>query len=140
DGLSISLPPGSEVPPPPDTSLIEMIVSLVPENPVMSMAEGDILPVLVFAILFGAALLMSGREGAPLVRAFHAASAVMPKMTMVVMDLTPFGVFALMAWVPGTFGFAALLPLGQLVFINYFGCGIILLLVYPAILRFIARL
>lgn len=140
DGLEISLPEGADVPPPPETSLIEMIVGLIPENPIMAMAQGDILPVLVFALLLGAALLMSGKDSAPLVRAFDAGSTVMQKMTILVMEVTPFGVFALMAWVTGTFGFSALWPLGKLVLLNYLGCLVVLLVIYPVILRTIARL
>lgn len=140
DGLTITLPPGTEVPPRPEQSLVEMIIAMVPDNVVMSMAEGQILPVIIFAILFGMALLMSGDEGKPLVRAFEAASAVMQRLTVIVMEFTPFGVFALMAWVAGTFGFEALVPLSKLVLLNYLGCGVILLVVYPLILRFIAKL
>ena len=139
-GLVIELPDGTAPPPPPDQSLVEMVISIVPENPVMSMAQGQILPVIIFAILFGMALLMTGDEAKPLTRVIEAASAVMQRMTIIVMEFTPFGVFALMAWVAGTFGFEALVPLSKLVILNYVGCGIILLLVYPAILRFIAKL
>ena len=140
EGLSIDLPPGTAVPEPPDQSLVEMLISMVPENPVMVMAQGQILPVIVFALLFGMALLMTGEEARPIVRGVEAASAVMQRMTILIMEFTPFGVFALMAWVAGTFGFDALIPLSKLVLLNYLGCGIILVLVYPAILRFIAKL
>lgn len=140
EGLTITLPEGTEVPPAPAQSLVEMIIAMVPDNPVMAMAQGQILPVIIFAILFGMALLMSGEEGRPLVRGFEAASAVMQRLTIIVMEFTPFGVFALMAWVAGTFGFEALVPLSKLVLLNYLGCGIILVIVYPAILRFVGRL
>ncbi len=140
EGLTIELPPGATIPERPDQSLVEMLIKMVPDNPVMAMAEGQILPVIIFAILFGMALLMSGDEGKPLARGVEAASAVMQRMTILVMEFTPFGVFALMAWVAGTFGFSALVPLSKLVLLNYLGCGIILLLVYPAILKFVAKL
>lgn len=139
-GLDITLPAGVAIPEPATTSPTEMILSLIPENPVMTMAQGQILPLIIFAMLFGIALLMAGEEAAPLVRAVDAGSAVMQKMTMLVMELTPFGVFALMAWVAGTFGFEALLPLAQMVALNYAGCFIIILIVYPIILKTIAKL
>nr|WP_254305954.1 cation:dicarboxylase symporter family transporter [Sphingopyxis sp. BSNA05] len=103
-----------------------MILALIPENPVMSMAEGQILPLIIFAMLFGIALLMAGKDAAPIIRGVDAGSVVMQKMTMLVMELTPFGVFALMAWVAGTFGFEALLPLAKMVALNYAGCFIII--------------
>ena len=112
DGLTITLPPGTEVPPPPNQSLTEMLIAMVPDNPINAMAQGDILPVIVFAILFGVAMLMTGAEARPLTRGVEAASAVMQRLTVLVMEFTPFGVFALMAWVAGTFGWSALMPLG----------------------------
>ncbi|QSB45818.1 dicarboxylate/amino acid:cation symporter [Tsuneonella flava] len=139
-GLSIDLPVGTAVPPAPDQSLIGMVISLVPENPVMAMAEGAVLPVIVFAVLFGIAILASGEEGTPIAQAMNAGSIVMQNMTIFVMELAPFGVFALIAWVTGTFGFEALIPLSKLVALNYVGCAIILAIVYPLILRLIARL
>ncbi|MEM6585649.1 MAG: dicarboxylate/amino acid:cation symporter [Pseudomonadota bacterium] len=140
DGLTITLPDGAAAPPPPDQSLLDMVIAMVPENPIMAMAQGQILPVIIFAILFGVALLMTGEEAKPLARGIDATSAVMQRLTILVMEFTPFGVFALIAWVAGTFGFDALIPLSKLVLLNYLGCGIILLVVYPAILRFIAKL
>ncbi|WP_417592768.1 dicarboxylate/amino acid:cation symporter [Parasphingorhabdus sp.] len=139
-GLDISLPAGIDIPQPAATSPTDMILALIPENPVMSMAEGQILPLIIFAMLFGIALLMAGKEAAPLIRGVDAGSVVMQKMTMLVMELTPFGVFALMAWVAGTFGFEALLPLAKMVALNYAGCFIIILVVYPVILKTIAKL
>ena len=139
-GLDISLPAGVDIPQPAATSPTDMILALIPENPVMSMAEGQILPLIIFAMLFGIALLMAGKDAAPIVRGVDAGSVVMQKMTMLVMELTPFGVFALMAWVAGTFGFEALLPLAKMVALNYAGCFIIILVVYPVILKTIAKL
>ena len=139
-GLDISLPVGVDIPQPAATSPTDMILALIPENPVMSMAEGQILPLIIFAMLFGIALLMAGKDAAPIIRGVDAGSVVMQKMTMLVMELTPFGVFALMAWVAGTFGFEALLPLAKMVALNYAGCFIIILVVYPVILKTIAKL
>ncbi|MEP2990639.1 MAG: dicarboxylate/amino acid:cation symporter [Parasphingorhabdus sp.] len=139
-GLDITLPADVAIPEPATTSPIEMILSLIPENPVMTMAQGQILPLIIFAVLFGISLLMAGEAASPLIRGVDAGSVVMQKMTMLVMELTPFGVFALMAWVAGTFGFEALLPLAKMVALNYAGCFIIILLVYPIILKTIAKL
>lgn len=139
-GVGTDLPPGADVPPPSDTTPVDMILSLVPENPVMSMAQGQVLPVIVFALLFGISLLMADKEGTPIVKAMDAGSIVMQKMTMIVMELAPFGVFALMAWVAGTTGWELLASLAQIVVLNYVGCLIILALIYPVIIKFIAKL
>ncbi|MXO62679.1 cation:dicarboxylase symporter family transporter [Altererythrobacter oceanensis] len=139
-GLDFTMPAGTDVPAPPDQTLVEMMISMVPDNPIAAMAEGQILQLIIFALLFGIALLVSGEEGKPLVRGVEAGASVMLKLTMIVMELTPFGVFALMAWVAGTFGWEALLPLAKIVALNYAGCFVMILLVYPALVRFVAKL
>ncbi len=139
-GLDIALDAGVDIIQPPELSWTERLLALIPENPVMTMAEGQILPLIIFAMLFGISLLMAGEEAAPVVKIVDAGAAVMQQMTMIVMELTPFGVFALMAWVTGTFGFEALAPLATMVALNYAGCFIIILVVYPLILRTIAKL
>lgn len=139
-GLDISLIEGADIAAPPDMTWTQRLLDLIPENPIMTMAQGQILPLIMFAVLVGVSLLMAGDEAEPIVKIVDAGAAVMQQMTMIVMELTPFGVFALMAWVMGTFGFEALIPLATMVGLNYAGCFIIILVVYPLILRFVAKL
>ena len=139
-GLNLTLPAGAVIPTPATTSVTDMILAMIPANPVETMSKGDVLPLIVFALLFGIGILMSGEEGGPVARGMDAAAIVMQKMTILVMELTPFGVFALMAWVAGTFGVDALLPLATLVGLLYLGCLIIIFVFYGLIVRFIARL
>jgi Na+/H+-dicarboxylate symporter len=139
-GLVLTLPEGAAVPEPASTSPTEMILAMIPSNPVQTMAQGDVLPLIVFALLFGIGILMAGREADPVARGIDAAAIVMQKMTMLVMELTPFGVFALMAWVAGTFGFEALLPLASLVALNYLGCLLIIVVIYGLLVRVVAKL
>ncbi|MEM1197097.1 MAG: dicarboxylate/amino acid:cation symporter, partial [Pseudomonadota bacterium] len=84
-------------------------------------------------------ILMAKEEGEPVLKIFESGSVVMQKVTMVVMELTPFGVFALMAWVAGTLGIEALQALGILVFLNYLGCFLIIGLIYAGMIQFLAR-
>ena len=139
-GLDVQLPEGAEVPEAATTTPVDMILSMVTDNPVMTMAQGQVLPLIIFAVLFGISVLMAGKEAAPVVKAMDAGSAVMQRMTMIVMELAPFGVFALMAWVAGTLGVDVLERLAVIVVLNYVGCGIIILGVYPLIIKFIAKL
>lgn len=139
-GLNLSLPEGAVIPEAQHTSASDMLLAMIPDNPVAAMAEGQILPVIVFALLFGISLLLAKEEGAPLVRGFDAGAIVMQKMTMIVMELTPLGVFALMAWVAGSYGLSALKPLATLIILNYVGCFLVIFGVYAFILKFVARL
>ncbi|BDI59449.1 dicarboxylate/amino acid:cation symporter [Qipengyuania nanhaisediminis] len=118
----------------------QMVLEMVPSSPVQVMADVNVLPLIVFSLLIGVGILMAKEEGGPVLKIFESGSIVMQKVTMVVMELTPFGVFALMAWVAGTLGLDALAALGQLVALNYVGCLLIIGLIYGGMIKFIARL
>ena len=122
------------------TTAVDMILSIVPDSPVQVMADVRVLPLIVFALLIGIGILMAKEDGKPLAKIFDSGAIVMQKVTMIVMELTPFGVFALMAWVAGTLGTDALISLAQLVGLNYLGCLLIIGLMYSAMIKFIAKL
>ena len=126
-------------PPPNDTTWREMVLGMIPQSPVQVMADVNVLPLIVFSLLIGIGILMAKDEGLPALRIFESGSVVMQKVTMIVMELTPFGVFALMAWVAGTLGVDALAALGKLVFLNYFGCLLIIALIYGGMIKLVAR-
>lgn len=132
--LTIGTPPV-----PAETSWREMLLGMIPQSPVQVMADVNVLPLIVFSLLVGIGILMAKEEGEPALKIFESGSVVMQKVTMIVMELTPFGVFALMAWVAGTLGFDALAALGKLVFLNYFGCFMIIGLIYGGMIKFIAK-
>lgn len=138
-GLDQSRIEMGDIPEPKTEGWREMILSIVPQSPVQVMADANVLPLIVFALLIGIGILMAKEEGQPLIRIFDAGSMVMQKITIVVMELTPFGVFALMAWVAGTFGVDALFALAKLVALNYAGCLILIGVVYVGILKFFAK-
>ncbi|MBR0551560.1 dicarboxylate/amino acid:cation symporter [Stakelama marina] len=138
-GLNLT-PDPSAIPDKAPPGVTDMILSMVPDNPVAAMANGDVLQLIVFSILFGIGIVMAKEVAAPVQRAVDAGAVVMQNVTMIVMELTPFGVFALIAWVAGSYGLNALLPLGKLVLTNYLGCLLIIVVVYGGILRFVAKL
>ncbi|QLC24999.1 dicarboxylate/amino acid:cation symporter [Parasphingopyxis algicola] len=137
--LDAELPEGAEVPEAVPVSATDMILSMVPESPVQVMADVQVLPLIVFALLIGIGILMAKEDGEPAAKIFDSGAIIMQKVTMIVMELTPFGVFALMAWVAGTFGFEALLPLAKVVALNYAGCLIIIFGLYSAMVHFLAK-
>ena len=149
-GLGTLLQPGAgvdtsaiqmgTVPEPNETTFNDMILGMIPQSPVQVMADVNVLPLIVFSLLIGIGILMAKEEGEPVLKIFESGSVVMQKVTMVVMELTPFGVFALMAWVAGTLGFDALAALGKLVFLNYLGCLLIIALIYGGMIKFLAKL
>ncbi|WP_164118816.1 dicarboxylate/amino acid:cation symporter [Sphingorhabdus sp. Alg239-R122] len=132
--------PDVPTPEPNPTTPVDMILSIVPESPVQVMADVAVLPLIVFSLLVGIGILMAEEDGKPVQKIFDSGSVIMQKVTMIVMELTPFGVFALMAWVAGTLGVDALKALSWLVILNYTGCLLIILLLYSAMIKFIAKL
>ena len=149
-GLGTVLAPGAgvdtsaiqrgETPVPNETTAVDMILSIVPESPVQVMADVAVLPLIVFSLLIGIGILMAKEEGVPVQKVFDSGAVIMQKVTMIVMELTPFGVFALMAWVAGTLGLDALVSLAKLVGLNYLGCLLIIALIYGSMIKFLARL
>ncbi|MGE5500319.1 MAG: dicarboxylate/amino acid:cation symporter [Ignavibacteriales bacterium] len=80
------------------------LIEIVPLNPFKALAEGDLLAVIFFAIFFGAGVLAAGERAAPISNALQVLSDIMLRMVGFVMELAPFGVFALIAAVMGTSG------------------------------------
>jgi Na+/H+-dicarboxylate symporter len=76
----------------------DIALHAVPSNLIKHAAEGDILPVVVFATLFGVALTQVGPRGKPVLTFFEGVAQVMFKYTGLVMKLTPLGVFGAMAY------------------------------------------
>lgn len=128
-----------KIPEPTSTGWTDMILSIVPESPVQVMADVAVLPLIVFALLVGIGILMAKEEGEPVAKVFDSGAIIMQKVTMIVMELTPFGVFALMAWVAGVLGIDALQSLAKLVALNYVGCLLIIAVLYSAMIKFVAK-
>lgn len=102
---------------PPATNVIDMLVGIVPTNVIKAMADDHVLQVVVFAI-FVAVMLNNMREKAPqLIEICHQAAQVVFKMIETVVKFSPYGVFALTAWVVGTQGFDILIALMRLVLV-----------------------
>lgn len=121
-------------------TLVEILVNLVPQNPVDALANGNILQIIVFAIGLGISLTLIGAKGEPVVRVFESFAQAMYKLTEIVMAFAPFGVFGLIAHVSGSYGLDVLLPLAKLIGVAYLASVLHVLLVYSGLLATIGRL
>lgn len=119
--------------------LSEIFLSIIPSNPISSMANGEVLQVIVFAIFLGIAINFSGERGKPLLKVIESLAEVMYRLTAIVMEFSPIGVFALMAWVAGSFGLSAFMPLLKFLLLYYVACFIHVGFVFCGILKFLAR-
>ncbi len=120
--------------------LTERLMSIVPQNPMAALAEGNILAIIFFAMLVGIAGLIVGDKAKPVADLVDAASEIMLKITGWVMEVAPFGVFALIAWVSGTQGVLALLDVVRLASAVFLGCFLHVFLVHGSLMRFALKL
>jgi len=138
-GIGIELGEEVAVEKPEAVSAGEMIINMFPINPFQSLAEGKVLQVIVFALLFGAALSMAGDKGKPVADFFAALAEVMFKLSDLVIRFAPYGVFALIAWTAGEFGIDILLPMAKIITALLIGCLLHIALVYTAAVGLVAR-
>ncbi|MDH4051938.1 MAG: dicarboxylate/amino acid:cation symporter [Rubrivivax sp.] len=108
-------------------ALADVIIGMVPSNPVQAMAEGNMLQVIVFALLFGIGITLAGARGKHVLNFFNDLDAVMMKIVDVVMALAPLGIFALITRTFAGQGLEILLPM-----MGYFMVVVTALLIHAA--------
>ena len=121
-------------------SVADRLFGIVPTNPISSVAKGDVLPIIFFSILLGIGIILGGEKTKALGDVFSAAAEAVLKIAHMVMQMAPYGVLSLIAWVAGTMGLSALQNLFVLTVILYVGCLVHIIFVYGGLIRFIARL
>lgn len=94
-------------------ALSQVFINIFPSNPIESMAKGNMLQIIVFAVLFGLAMAMSGKAGERLAAVFTDLSEVIMKLVTLLMNLAPYGVFFLMAKLFTTLGFETIASLAK---------------------------
>ncbi|MDO8273209.1 MAG: dicarboxylate/amino acid:cation symporter [Gammaproteobacteria bacterium] len=117
--------------------LTQQMMNIVPRNPIAALANGDMLAIIFFALIFGIATMVVGDKAKPIPHLMDAASEIMLKITGWVMEVAPLGVFALIAWVSGTQGVIALLDVARLALAVVAGCVLHLVLTHGALMKFV---
>lgn len=115
--------------------LTDVLVNIFPSNPVQAMAEGKMLQIIVFALLFGLAISWAGEAGNRIAAFFHDMEAVVMKMVEILMHLAPYGVFALLAKLFATLGFVAIVDLAAYFFTVFAVLIFHALVVYSLLLK-----
>ena len=90
---------GKEQPP-----LSQVLIDIIPKNPIASMANGDMLPIIFFSILLGISMLMVGKKAKSFIEGAEIANEIMMKMVNIIMSVAPYAVFALIAKAISTLG------------------------------------
>lgn len=118
----------------------DQLVGIIPLNIFEALAKGDMLALIFVAILLGVGTIVAGEAGKPFAGLLQSASAVLLKIVGIVMEATPFGVFALIANAVAANGAAVFVNVGWLALAVLLGSAIQLLIVHSLILKFVARL
>lgn len=118
----------------------EQLIGIIPLNIFDALARGDMLALIFVAILIGIGTLLAGEAGKPFAALLQSASAVLLRIVGIVMEATPFGVFALIANAVAANGAAVFVNIGWLALGVLVGSAVQILLVHSLILRLLARL
>lgn len=133
--LGTAAPHAMGVPPTP----YEQLIGIIPVNIFDALAKGDMLAIIFVAILLGIGALLAGEAGRPFAGLLQSATAVLLKIVGIVMEATPFGVFALIANAVAANGAAVFVNVGWLALAVVLGSAAQILLVHSLLLRFLAR-
>ncbi|UDM39222.1 dicarboxylate/amino acid:cation symporter [Acinetobacter haemolyticus] len=117
-------------------STVDFFMNIIPNTVVGAFAEGEILQVLLFALLFGFALHKLGDAGKPVLKFIDQISHVFFNIVNMIMKLAPIGAFGAMAFTIGKYGIGSLAQLAQLIICFYITCLLFIFIVLGSIARF----
>ena len=110
-------------------SLTDTLLNIVPINPMEAMANGSMLQIIFFAVIFGFGLASLGERGKPVLRFFELVGDVMIRVTGYVMMYAPIGVFGLIAFTVAKHGLSVLLPLFSLILTSFLATVVLVFLI-----------
>lgn len=122
------------------TPLTQVLIEMVPNNPVEAMADARMLPIILFSILLGLAITMSGDKGKRISAWFQDFNEVISKLVNIVMQVAPYGVFALIASLAATSSGADFMAVGKYIALVIAVLVVQAVVVYPTLLVLLTRL
>ncbi len=114
-------------------SLTEVVLNIFPSNPLQALVNGVMLQVIVFALFLGVSATLIGEKGRKFLEFNESLAETMYKMTAIVMNFAPVGIFALIAITAAKYGPAVLAPFAKVIFAVYLGCFLQALIVYSGL-------
>ncbi len=120
-------------------SIADTLTDMFPSNIISSMAEGNLMQIIVFCVFLGIALVVLGDRAEKVKHAFAIGSDIMCKITDLVMKFSPIGVCALMACVTGQYGTDIFGPLAKFIVCVFGSQLLVLVVIYGIMLKFIAK-
>lgn len=127
-GVGFDLPSNAEYTAAEAPKLVDVIIDMVPTNPISALANGKMLQIIVFSVLLGTAITALGERAKKVREGFEALNDVILKLVMLIMTLAPYGVFALVSKTFYELGYEAMKPLAA-----YMACVVVALILHAAI-------
>ena len=122
------------------TSMVDTILNIIPENPINALAQGNMLQIILFALIVGILIAKMGERANMISNLFNQLNDLMMEMTTMVMGLAPIGVFCMIARTFSNLGFNAFVPLLKYMGSVICGLGIQCFIVYMVLLFVFTRL
>lgn len=139
-GQGLTLTPDASYQPKSTGGWTDFLGQIIPSNPVGAFADGNVLGVLFLAIVVGAAAYAVGEPAEPFLALSRSLLAIVQKALWWVIRLAPLGTAGLIGRAVSTYGFDLLRPLATFAAAVYVGCLLVLLVIYPVLVRFVAGL
>lgn len=140
-GAGVDVSTAGEIPQANETGgVINVLLEIIPTNPLESLSSGNILQIIFFSLFIGIGITMVGQKADPVYRFFDGLAEIMYKITWAIMKLIPIGIFGLLAPIIGEYGLAVLLPLIKLVSVVAVACIVHALLTYSLGVKFFAKM
>lgn len=139
-GLNITVPSG-ETPEATETGgVVEIVLNIVPTNPIAGLTDANVLQIIFFAIFLGLGITMVGEKAQPVYRLFDGFAEIMYKITGIVMKFAPIGIFGLLAPIIGEYGLSVLLPLIKIILAVAIACIVHAGVVYSLSVKFLGKM
>jgi len=116
---------------------VAFLMRIIPSTIVGAFANGDVLQVLLFAIFFGAAMLVLGKDAKPVGELIERLSHILFQIMFFIVRLAPLGVLGAIAFTVGRYGIGSLTQLGMLVLVFYVSCVAFVLVVLGLVMRLV---
>jgi len=139
-GVGFEISTAAEFIPKESPGFAQVVIDMFPSNPIASMAEGNMLQIIVFSLLFGVAITKAGEHGVKIQAAFESLNEVIMKIVIIIMNLAPYGVFFLMAKLGATIQFQDFGYIAGYFFLVFFVLIAHALITFPILLVTLARL
>lgn len=120
-------------------SITDIILNIIPSNPIQALASGEMLQVIFFAVLIGISISVVGKKADPIKVLFESANEVCMKMVNIIMLFAPYGVFALVANTFATVGTDAMIGLMKYVLVVLLGLLVHVVVVYGGLFKLFTR-